>query len=105
MKLQLDTTAKTIKIENDVLLGEFFEKIMVILPNDSWREFKLLTETKIKWGSPIIIKDYPTYPWWPQTPYEPYPYHPWITYGETTKVTEEKPYYTFNAGIYNIDLQ
>jgi len=108
MKLQLDTTAKTIKLEEGVLLGEFFEKIMVILPNDSWKEFKLLAETKIEWINPypIIIKEiqpwvYPSYPVYPV-----YPTYPWITwYGTTGEARGEIPAYTYNAGVYNIDIQ
>ncbi len=102
MKIQLDTTEKTIKLENDVLLGDFFERITTILPGDSWKEFKLLTETKIEWASPIIIEK--THPWiYPSIPYEPYPYRPWITWcGDS--VGDTKPAYIYNSGVYNIEL-
>jgi hypothetical protein len=69
MKIQLDTTNKTIKIEESVNLNELFELLNKILPNDTWKEFKLETNTIINWNStPIIIKKeiWPTYPWWQQ---------------------------------------
>ena len=104
MKIQLDTLAKTIKLENDVLLGDFFEKIMTILPNDSWKEFKLITKTKIEWRNPypIIVKEIqpwiyptqpsvPTWPWWlPHTICE-----------ADNNITK----WEYNPGVYNIELQ
>ena len=55
MKLQLDTTAKTIKIEETVNLGEFIEKVEMLLPNGQWKEYKLEVSIINNWTSPIII--------------------------------------------------
>jgi hypothetical protein len=76
MKLILDTTEKTIKIEESVNLKDLFEMLERLLPNGDWKEFKLETNTSIVWNnpSPIIINPYvpspfdvpyqPTYPWY-----------------------------------------
>lgn len=56
MKLQFDTTAKTIKIEETVNLGEFIEKVEMLLPNGQWKEYKLEASIISNWVSPIIIE-------------------------------------------------
>jgi len=68
MKLQLDTTEKTIKLENNVKLSELLKVLDQLLPNKKWTEFTLETNTTIRnWTAPIIIKEYPKYhrewPW------------------------------------------
>jgi hypothetical protein len=68
MKIQLDTDAKTIKIEGNVTIGDFIKKIKLLLPDD-WQKYKLETNTVIQqWASPIIIRNWPirpwTQPWW-----------------------------------------
>ena len=87
MKIQLDTTAKTIRIEEPVNLGEFIELLdKQILPDGHWKEFKLETQTIIGWVNPVIIN-----------PINPCPY-PWY----------DQPYYTTNSqlvsGVYNVDV-
>ena len=68
MKLQLDFDKKTIKIEGDVKLDSFFDKIKKILPD--WKKWKLETNTQIVgWGNPVYIDRYPIFPyaypyWW-----------------------------------------
>lgn len=67
MKIQLDTVAKTIKIEENILLGEFIDKLKIILPKKEWRNFTLIPEVLKDWFNPIVIPypgDYiiPTYP-------------------------------------------
>lgn len=66
MKLQLDTTAKTIKIEKSINLGELTESLEKLLPNGLWKEFKLETNSIIEWRNPVIIDRYVPYrqPWW-----------------------------------------
>jgi len=71
MKLQLDTNEKIIKVEESVNLGELIETLERLLPNETWKGFKLETNTTVNWSSPIIIERYPTkypyyptYPWW-----------------------------------------
>lgn len=68
MKLQLDTTTKTIKIEADVVLSELMELLDKILPGE-WKKYTLQTNTTItNWSYPLIIKEYikeqKTYPWY-----------------------------------------
>ena len=75
MKIQIDDTEKTIKIEGNVNLGEFIDKITKLLPE--WKEYTLETNTIINnWSSPIIIRDYiNTNPWRPIGINEPYRYY------------------------------
>ena len=63
MKLQLDTTYKTIKLESSVKISELIKTLKRLLPNGEWKTFTLETNTSITyWHDPIIIKEYPTYP-------------------------------------------
>jgi hypothetical protein len=71
MKLVLDTTNKTIKIEEPVNLGELIDTLNKLLPSTEWREFKLETNTQ-------IIQPYIN-PWIPYPWYTPIPC---ITYTE-----------------------
>lgn len=69
MKIQLDTVAKIIRVQETVDLGEFFKAIKDLLPNDLWKGYKLETNTIFNWSYPYIIyyKDITTpqpYPWW-----------------------------------------
>jgi len=100
MRIQIDTENKTIKLESEVSLDEFFKMIKKLLPNDSWKEFKLLTDSIIYWTNPypIIIKKYkpytpPNYPWY--SPHHVFPY-------TTGDPLPEKP--ELISGIYNIEI-
>lgn len=64
MKMQIDTTAKTIKIEGAVKLSVLFDQLQKFFPGGEWEDYDLQTNTVINnWASPIIInKPYP-YPW------------------------------------------
>lgn len=53
MKIQIDLTLKTIKLESNVNFGEFVEKIQEMLPD--WKEYKISTNTTIEW------REYPVY--------------------------------------------
>ena len=69
MKIQLDTTNKTIKLESDVLFSELIEVLEKLLPKGLWKEFELKTNVTITtWSNPIIIEKYHEpyrrYPWW-----------------------------------------
>lgn len=74
MKLQIDTTYKTIKVEESVKLSKLVETLKRLFPNNEWKDFTLETNTTIEhWSSPIIIKEYIetekrvnpyTYPWY-----------------------------------------
>jgi len=69
MKLQLDTTSKTIKVEEDIKVSKLIETLKKLLPYE-WKEFTLQTHTTINhWTNPITIeieKRYPRYdyPWY-----------------------------------------
>ena len=68
MKLQLDTSAKTIKVEGSVKLSELTDTLDKILPG-IWKEFTLEANTTIvNWQSPVYIyRDQikpPVYPYW-----------------------------------------
>jgi len=84
MKLQLDTTNKTIVIEEEVNIGEFVNTLKKILPNDLWKEFKLGVNKIYNWTNPIIIKEYPAYP--------TYPTYPWYTSGNSAKILNDGQY-------------
>lgn len=94
MKLQIDTKEKSIKIEETVNLGELFEKLKMLFPNDEWQEYNIMSTVINNWSNPIIIKEpyypfvpspiyptvpYPQYPTCPQLPYEPFYGWPTIT--------------------------
>lgn len=72
MKLQINTTEKTIKVEEKVNLKELLDNVKKLFPNNEWKEYTLETNTVINWTSnPIIIRDYtyPHYPWTTQPYY------------------------------------
>ncbi|MDZ4210058.1 MAG: hypothetical protein U1C56_02665 [Candidatus Curtissbacteria bacterium] len=103
MKLQLDTTRKTIKIEENVKLSTLVDTLDKLLPNKEWKEFTLETNSIIKrWVNPIIYKEvYPIRPWWES---------PWICYSGTTITNTtgtmllKTDDYTLNSGVYNIEI-
>ena len=103
MKLQLDTTRKTIKIEENVKLSTLVNTLNKLLPNKEWKEFTLETNTTIQsWVNPLIIREYPpVYPWWK---------NPWICYNGTTidnsngTMLLKTDTYTLKSGIYNIEI-
>lgn len=70
LRIQLNTAEKTIKLEGNVNLGEFYKQIKKLLPKDSpfgsWDEYAIETQTTISyWNNPIIVKEYVPYtPWW-----------------------------------------
>lgn len=56
MKIQIDTKAKTLKIENDITMSELVEFLDKILPGE-WKSYKLETNTVIhQWSQPIVLK-------------------------------------------------
>jgi len=65
MKLQLDTTLKTIKVEGTVNLLELTETLERLLPNGVWKTFSLECGVSIVWVNPQpIYPSWPYYPWW-----------------------------------------
>ena len=98
MKIQLDTVNKTIKIEEDVNLHDFYEQINAILPDGKWREFTLKVDKIVEWKEPITITPNTT----PINPYGPFttPYpdtYPDIWYVTTTCDSDE--------GIFNFNFE
>lgn len=62
--MQIDTTAKTIKIEGDVKLSVLFDHLQKFFPGGEWEDYDLQTNTVINnWASPIIISNPYPYPW------------------------------------------
>ena len=88
MKLQLDTTNKTISIEEQVTFGDLLDTLEELLPNGRWSEYKLITTKTIDWSL------YPIY-----TP-QVYPTDngcPWITSSDKSETN-----YAINPGVFNI---
>lgn len=71
MKIQLDTTNKTIKIEEKVNLVQLMKIIKQILPNNQWRDYSLEQSVITNWANPWAIQPYRVYdyPWVPTTIY------------------------------------
>jgi hypothetical protein len=104
MKLQLDTIAKTIKIDEQVNLEELFEMLKKLLPNGEWKGFKLDVNTQIVWSNPIIVNPY--------IPINPYPWYNPITvttggisYTTTNVSIDYIDGYELLEGIFNIEIQ
>jgi len=96
MKLQIDTSRKTIKIEEDAKLIKLFSLLKKLFPNGEWKEFILETNTIIEhWQNPIIIgtrDKWTEWPWYKQ-------YEPIVTYtvsGGTNTTTN------MTGGIFNV---
>ena len=91
MKIQIDTKAKTLKVESDINLNELMEGIKVLFPRGEWKEYKLLTNVVINnWCDPIIINPIQIEPYRPVNPW------PW-TYPIVTCQGENI------SGVYNIE--
>lgn len=93
MKIQLDTIKKTITIEEDVNLHDFYEELNAILPGGLWREFTLKVGEIGNWG----IQTYRTPNSFP--PYDS-PFPP--TYPQIWYTNTSGDGITLNEGIYNI---
>ncbi len=100
MKLQLDTKNKTIKVEENVNIEEFYKVIKKMFPNDLWKKFTLETNTVINY-SPWIIWSYNN-PYYSGDTISPYP---WYTYISEENGTTTIPLGVgdLEEGIYNID--
>lgn len=100
MKIQLDTINKTITIEEDVNLHDFYEQINTILPDGKWREFTLKVDKISKITNPITVTPHtPINPYRPLTTPQPNPYdlpRPQIWYTTNTGDIE------LNKGVFNI---
>ena len=81
MRIQIDTTAKTIRVEEQVKLTELFSMVKKLLP-ETWKEYSLEQVAFTYWGNPILL------PFSQTEPFE-------ITCGELTTTT--------NSGVFCID--
>ena len=88
MKIQLDTIAKIIRIEEAVNLGELSDILEKLLPNGEWKTYKLEVSVIHNWSSPNP---------WVEIPHYPYPLYPWVTNPCTVLLS------TGTAGILNAD--
>lgn len=100
MKLQLDTKNKTIKVEENVNVEEFYNVISKMFPNDLWKQFTLETNTVINY-SPWITWTYKN-PYYPGDTISPYP---WYTYTseESGITTVPLAVGDLEEGVYNIN--
>jgi len=101
MKIQIDTTTKVIRVEEQVNLGALYTQLRKWFPNNEWKKFSIDAHTTIVWGPyPRVI--------YLDQPYNPY--QPWITWsgaelvdinpdGTTSRIFE------FNPGTYNVELR
>lgn len=58
MKIQLDTSSKTITIEEKVNLGELFDILSKLLPDESWKQFDIIPMFLYNWSDPIVAQPY-----------------------------------------------
>lgn len=100
MKLQIDTTSKTIKIENDIKISVLITNLKKMFPNNEWKNFTLVTNTIIdNWSSPTIVRIIREDP----RPY--YPSYPWYAYSSNEILTNYEGNYQLNSGVYNVELK
>ena len=100
MKIQLDTTNKTVKIEENIKVSKLIATLKKLLPED-WKEFTLETHTTINnWNSPYIIREYPVYP--------TRPVYPWYysatnqAGGISMSAKQNTADYSLKSGVYNV---
>lgn len=66
MKITINTTEKTITVEQDVIVGELVSQLETMLPD--WKEYKLMQKAPvIEWQMPTV---YPKTNWWDDSPKE-----------------------------------
>lgn len=99
MKLQIDTAAKTIKIEHIVNLGELLTALANMFPDGAWREYSIEPTVIQNWNNPIIINPAPAQPF--NQPFTPYPWQNPITYGGST--TDILPFQKDLTTVFNVD--
>jgi hypothetical protein len=98
MKLQIDTTNKTIKVEGNINLKELFDGLKRLLPEGEWEKFTLESNTIIEWINPITIPYVPYIPTVPTTPWNPWWQSPIVTCQGSSGT------YTLNDGVYNVSI-
>jgi len=83
MRLQIDTTNKTIRVEEQVKLTELFSLVKKLLP-ETWKEYSLEQMAFSYWYNPIIL------PFSQTQPFE-------ITCGAGTTTTSDSGVYCIQA--------
>ena len=110
MKIQIDTTSKTVKFEDKVKLTELLDVVKGLFPNNEWKEYSVEVTHITNWSSPIYIDNWrKTYPWIQ-------PYYGTTT-GDFTYATtpmkngtdvefkiDSTTTNTFSSGTYNIEI-
>ncbi len=107
MRLQIDTTQKTIKVEGKVNLLDLVETLERMLPDGVWKTFSLETDVQIIWSEPIkLVPSWPYYPWWtPVMYYRTVTDSPTVTSPAYTLTTDgEEGLWTLTEGTYNIEI-
>jgi len=100
MKIQLDTDAKTIKIEESVNLNKLYEMLDKLLPRGAWKEYSLESVVITNWSNPIWVEPM-------RTPVNPFPQwnEPFIyDQGPATTITGTDVNLDITKGVYNIEL-
>jgi hypothetical protein len=94
MKIQLDTTNKTVKIEENIKISKLIETLKQLLPND-WKNFTLETHTTIiNWSEPYYYK-----------PYRPYWESPFYCSGSAmNENTAKTADYQLKDGVFNVEV-
>jgi hypothetical protein len=105
MKLQIDTTSKIVKVEENVKVLDLINVLKKMLPGE-WEKFTLETHTTIvNWHEPIIIKHYPYY--------EPYRGPMWYECNSTNNKMlamnkadglEKSTNYMLKEGVFNVEV-
>jgi hypothetical protein len=90
MKLQIDTKAKTIKIDENVKINELIKVLKRLLPKE-WQEYTLESNAIINWHNPI--------PWYPYQPWKIG--DPWVITCAVGTMPQPEPGET---SVYNIEV-
>ena len=88
MRFQIDTTSKTITIEESILLSKLIDELNIVLPDDKWKEYTLQQSFITNWYNPYVINPIITQP--------SYPEYPWTICGTTGVDTKY---------VYNVELK
>lgn len=115
LKLQLDTTKKTIKIDEDVKLTKLMSVVKRLLPNGEWMDFTLQTNTVIEhWTQPYRwYWNEPVYPWYTPVTYTATNLSlssgsgpiPMGTSSNTNAMIGSGTLATLTSGVYNIEVK
>jgi hypothetical protein len=100
MKIIIDTAAKTVSMDNSVNIVELLDTLKSLLPNDLWKEYKIIPpEYSYPVNYPFTIGN-PYLPYVPYAPIEPYYYggtDPYFGEPTITSPTVLNPYFTITT--------